>query len=135
MLANTHLFDAVGVLLHSNLLHSALKSKERLDVQTGGLLKTRPVLVLRVNLHQHTQTHTAHLLYSRANQTPGFLWKPHSRIHCAQWASVYLSTLRRAALYHTNKLKRRRVPGGNVIRANLEKNIVRSGWSVLNTSS
>lgn len=46
----THLFDTAGILLHSNLFHSALKAEERLDVQTGNLLKTRPVLILRVNL-------------------------------------------------------------------------------------
>lgn len=50
----THLFDTAGILLHSNLFHGALKAEEGLDVQTGGLLKTRPVFILRVDLDTHT---------------------------------------------------------------------------------
>lgn len=50
------LIDATGVLFHGNLLHRALETKERLDVQTGGLLEARPLLVLWVNLrNQHTR--------------------------------------------------------------------------------
>lgn len=54
--SNTHLFDTAGVLLHSYLFHSALEAKEGLDVQAGTLFKTRPVLILWVNLYQHTQS-------------------------------------------------------------------------------
>lgn len=51
---HTHLFDTAGVLLHGYLFHSALEAEEGLDVQAGALLKTRPVLVLWVDLCQHT---------------------------------------------------------------------------------
>ena len=44
------LFDVVCVLFHGDFLHSALKAKEMLDVQTGILLETRPAWVLWVNL-------------------------------------------------------------------------------------
>lgn len=61
---HTHLFDTAGVLLHGYLFHGALEAEEGLDVQTGRLLETRPVLVLRVNLRGHTQnipvTHSTH---------------------------------------------------------------------------
>lgn len=61
---HAHLFDTAGVLLHGYLFHGALKAEEGLDVQTGRLLETRPVLVLRVNLRGHTQnipvTHGTH---------------------------------------------------------------------------
>lgn len=59
---HTHLFDTAGVLLHGYLFHGTLEAEEGLDVQTGRLLETRPVLILRVNLCRHTQnilvTHT-----------------------------------------------------------------------------
>lgn len=55
---HTHLFDTAGILLHGNFLHGALKAKEGLDVQAGRLLKTRPVLIFRVDLHTH-----AHIVY------------------------------------------------------------------------
>lgn len=53
---HTHLFDTAGVLLHSNLFHCTLKAEEGLDVQTRCLFKTRPVLILWMNLYQHTIT-------------------------------------------------------------------------------
>lgn len=49
----THLLDAAGVLLHSDLLHGALKAKEGLDVEAGALFKASPLLVFWVNLQKH----------------------------------------------------------------------------------
>lgn len=45
-----HLFDAAGILFHGDLLYCTLKTKERLDVQTGRLFKTRPFFIFWVNL-------------------------------------------------------------------------------------
>lgn len=45
-----HLFDAAGILFHGNLLYCTLKTKERFDVQTGRLFKTRPFFIFWVNL-------------------------------------------------------------------------------------
>lgn len=54
-----YLLDAVGVLLHGDFLHRALETEEGFDVQAGRLLKTRPVLVLRVNLtNKHAPART-----------------------------------------------------------------------------
>lgn len=72
---HTHLFDTAGILLHCNLFHGALKAKEGLDVQAGSLLKTRPVLIIRVNLYQHTQTCTVYYtLYTSRNKMTRLLW-------------------------------------------------------------
>lgn len=49
----THLLDAASVLLHSDLLHGALKAKEGLDVKAGALLKASPVLIFWVNLQKN----------------------------------------------------------------------------------
>lgn len=45
-----HLFDAAGILFHGDLLYCTLKTKERFDVQTGRLFKTRPFFIFWVNL-------------------------------------------------------------------------------------
>ncbi len=49
-LKHTHLFNAGCVLLHCNLLCCALKPEKGFDVHAGGLFKTGPVFILRVNL-------------------------------------------------------------------------------------
>lgn len=72
---HTHLFDTAGVLLHGNLFHSALKAEEGLDVQAGGLLKTRPLVILWVNLYQHTQTRTVYYtVYTCRSKMTRLLW-------------------------------------------------------------
>ena len=55
----TDLFDVVGVLLHGDLFHCALKAKEVLDVQAGVLLKARPAGVLGVHLQHETSIITS----------------------------------------------------------------------------
>lgn len=50
--AHTHLFNTGGILLHCDLLCGALKAEEGFDVHAGGLLKTGPVFILRVNLRR-----------------------------------------------------------------------------------
>lgn len=117
---HTHLFDTAGILLHSDLFHRALKAKEWLDVEAGGLLKTRPVLIFRVNLYQHTQTCILLLyivLYTHAetrwpgyygNHTPSFTrwwWRTESNfhtVHC-EWECVCQSVhVKLASTLHTH---------------------------------
>lgn len=70
---HTHLFDTAGVLLHGNLFHSALKAEEGLDVQAGGLLKTRPLVILWVNLYTQTCT-VYYTVYTCRNKMTRLLW-------------------------------------------------------------
>lgn len=77
---HTNLFDTAGVLLHGYLFHSALEAEEGLDVQAGALLETRPVLVLWVDLRQHTElsNHTVHTCRDKMTSLP---WQPHTLLH------------------------------------------------------
>lgn len=99
---NTHLFDTAGVLLHSYLFHSALKAEEGLDVQAGTLFKTSPVLILWVNLYQHTQTLLFYCTHMKKQDDWVTMVTTHpvsldvdayreQFSHCAQWVGVCVS--------------------------------------------
>lgn len=80
---DAHLFDTTGILLHCDLFHGAFEAKEGLDVQTGYLFKTRPVLVLRVDLCKHTHTKTyRHLfcVHMNGGMGPPLPRQPHSEV-------------------------------------------------------